>query len=154
MVASGIVHCKQREMHTTAFISCQVLFTLLDSHLSNIQQQSAGYVYDILDVGSQDTNGNHLDCISGTPFHINYNYNYVGIDFNISAANVHIARGEENSWPFYVGILILYCILQRSFSLTSFEFGHSLKEEKFLRNSISSLHQIHLNMMTSSGKPS
>ena len=97
-------------MHPTAFISCQVFFTLLDSHLSNVQGPT-NYIYNILDVGSQDNNGNQFDCITSTPFHINHHYKYVGMDFNISAANVNVAMDEENRWPFSTGKLIIWKIL-------------------------------------------
>ena len=98
-------------MHPTAFINCQIFFTLLDSHLSNVQQSNSNYVYDILDVGSQDHNGNQFDCITSTPFHINHDYKYTGMDFNISAANVDVAMDEDSKWPFSTGNYSVHFIL-------------------------------------------
>ena len=90
-------------MHPTAFISCQVFFTLLDFHLLQLQPQQPSYIYEILDVGSQDVNGNQYDCIQSTPFHIHQKYKYTGLDFDINAANVDVTMNEKGDWPFSTG---------------------------------------------------
>ena len=84
-------------MHATAWLATHLFFTILDHMLP----EDKNYIYQILDVGSLDINGNMNESIEHSNFATNRNYNYTGVD-HVPGFNVHITI-ENGEWPFKRG---------------------------------------------------